>query len=44
MDLPDSTGQERITEVAEVRDKPIEKIERDVEKALKVTLEPTEDA
>ena len=40
----DHARQLLVFEVAEVRDKPIEKIERDVEKALKVTLEPTEDA
>jgi CarD family transcriptional regulator len=39
----DHARQLLVFEVAEVRDKPVEKIDKDVEKALKVTIEPPDE-
>ena len=39
----DHARQLLVFEVAEVRDKPVEKVEREVEKALKVQVEPFEE-
>ncbi len=39
----DHARQLLVYEVAEVRGKPVEKIDRDIEKALKVSLEPAEE-